>query len=576
MSRLLALLIIVLAIGSGVAVYLGPDRLGQMIGIEIAGGQRSAPNKAARPKITPAVRTQEPLFDNLGSLSWPITTSQPYAQLYFDQGLRWAYAFNHSAARRAFQEAQRQDPACAMCFWGEAYVLGPNINAPMDAQAVAPALAAIRKAMELSDDASPKERAIIEATLLRYSDRPKADQASLNKSFAAAIAKAHAAYPEDEHLAVIYVEAVMTTTPWDYWEAGGETPKPAIGPAILTIEQVLAKNPDHAGAIHFYIHLTEASNRPEAAVPYAERLVDLMPGAGHMVHMATHTFYRIGRFGESVEINKKAVLADDLYFQRVNDVSSLWRQGYHIHNIHFVVVSAFMTGDRATALEYSGRLQNAVSDNVAQNVGWIQLIKQAPYFVHAHLSAPQTILGLEDPGDGFPFVRAMWHYARGIAFARTNRLGEAGEELKAIAAVEARKDITYPEDIAPVVEGVLQIAQRVVEGRISEAQEDLEGAIRAYRLAVEIEDKLPYLEPPYWYYPVRQSLGAALMRAKQPDVAYEVFQSALDRVPNNGWALYGLMQAQRALGETADLAKTEQRFKEAWAGDPTALDLSRL
>ena len=311
-------------------------------------------------------------------------------------------------------------------------------------------------------------------------------------------------------------------------------------------------------------------------MPYAERLAELMPGAGHIVHMGAHTFYRIGRFKDSVELNKKAVRADDLYFQKVNDTNSLWRLGYHVHNIHFVVVSAFMTGDKATALEYTDRLRAAVSDNVAKDVGWIQLIKQAPFFIHAHLSTSETVLGLEDPGETFPFVRAMWHYARGIAFARLNRLGEAQEELKAVAAVEARTDIKYPDDIAPVVAGVLQIAQRVIEGRIAEAEEDLEGAIRAYRLAVEAEDKLPYLEPPYWYYPVRQSLGAALMRAKQPDVAYEVFQAALDRVPNNGWALYGLMQAQKALGETEGLAKTQARFKEAWAGDPATLDLSRL
>jgi len=331
-----------------------------------------------------------------------------------------------------------------------------------------------------------------------------------------------------------------------------------------------------AGAIHFYIHLTEASNRPEAAVPYAERLAKLVPGAGHLVHMGAHTFYRIGRFKESVALNKKAVEADDRYFDKVHDTTSLWRKGYHVHNIHFVVVSAFMTGDEATALAYARRLQGAVSDETAKNLGWIQLIKQAPYLVSAHMADPETVLAMEDPGDEFPFVRAMWHYARGVALARENRLEEARAEAAAIDKLDQRKDVTYPEDIAPVKSGVLQIARHVVEGRIADAAGDRGAAIAAYRTAVEIEDSLPYLEPPYWYFPVRQALGAALLRAEQPEVANEVFMASLDRVPNNGWALYGLLQTQRALGDADAAAETEKRFREAWAGNPEGPDLSLL
>ena len=573
MARVLGFLIgiVVIAVALG-AIYLGPAQLGELAGSIVSGNKKA---EAPREPLASA-SAREPLFEDLGTLSWPVTTKSPLAQAYFDQGLRWAYAFNHSAARRAFQEAQRQDPGCAMCVWGEAYVLGPNINTPMPKEAIAPALDAINRAKQLSGKADARENAIIDATALRYSVEPNADQAVLNKAYADALAKAHAAFPDDQNLAVLYAEAIMNTTPWDYWQADGKTPKGEIGAAIETIESVLAANRDHAGAIHFYIHLTEASTKPEAAVPHAEHLAQLMPGAGHLVHMGTHTFYRIGRFKDSVELNKKAVEADERYFAKVDDTTSMWRVGYHVHNIHFVVVSAFMTGDRATALDYAERLQGAVSNNAAENAGWIQLIKQAPYLVNAHLSEPETVLAMEDPGEAFPFVRAMWRYARGIALARSDRLDEARAEAAAIAALDQRKDITYPEDIAPAVSGVLQIARHVVEGRIAEAEGNDAAAITAYQAAVAAQDTLPYLEPPFWYYPVRQSLGAALMRADKPAEAHEVFQAALARVPNNGWALYGLMQAQKALGDEASLAETEKRFKEAWAGDPAALDMSRL
>jgi tetratricopeptide (TPR) repeat protein len=578
MLRALVLVIIALVIiGAGTVFYLGPSRLAELAESGPSGEDGSETAEPKSPIPAPAAHAaQEPLFDNLGTLSWPISTKVKLAQDYFDQGIRWTYAFNHSAARRAFREAQRQDPDCAMCYWGEAYVLGPNINAAMDADANEPALASLKKAQQAASNASPRERAIIDALSQRYSADPGADRAMLNKRYAEAMAKAHGAYPEDENLAVLNVEAVMTTTPWDYWEADGKTPKGDVGEAIALAEKVLAANPGHAGAIHLYIHLTEASKTPELAVPYAERLANLMPGAGHIVHMGAHTFYRIGRFQDSVELNKKAVDADDLYFAKIDDKGSLWRRGYHVHNIHFVVVSAFMTGDKATALEYAERLQDAVSDDVARDVGWVQLIKQAPYLVNAHLSDPETVLQIEDPGNAFPFVKSMWHYARGVAFARSNRISQAQAEAAKIAQLEQRKDVAYPEDIQPVVNGVLQIAQRVIEGRIAEAQGDWQGAAKAYRGAAEIQDTLPYLEPPYWYYPVRQTLGAALLRAGDAAQAREVFQATLERAPNNGWALFGLMQAQKALGDEASAAETQQQLEAAWSGDTASLDLSQL
>jgi len=576
MLRALVLVIIALVIiGAGAVFYLGPSRLAGLVESGPSGQDVSETAEPKSPAPAPQV-AQEPLFDNLGTLSWPISTKVKLAQDYFDQGMRWTYAFNHSAARRAFQEAQRQDPDCAMCYWGEAYVLGPNINAPMDGDANEPALAVLEKAQQAAASASPRDRAVIEALNLRYSADPDADRKQLDKQYAEAMAKVQAAHPEDENVAVLYTDAVMITTPWDYWEADGTTPKGEIGNAIAAAEKVLAANPDHVGAIHLYIHLTEASKTPERAVPHAEHLASLMPGAGHLVHMGAHTFYRIGRFQDSIELNKKAVEADDAYFAKIDDDSSAWRQGYHVHNIHFVVMSALMAGDGDTALEYVERLQDAVSGETARRIGWVQLIKQAPYFVNAHFSEPQTILAIEDPGEKFPFVRAMWHYARGVAYARSNQVAEAKAEAAKIAELEQRKDVTYPEDIQAVVPGVLQIAQRVIEGRVAEAEGDWKAAAQAYRQAVEVQDSLPYLEPPYWYYPVRQSHGAALLRAGDAEGARQVFETSLERAPNNGWALFGLMQAQKALGDEASAAETQKRFAAAWSGDAASLDLSQL
>ena len=273
---------------------------------------------------------------------------------------------------------------------------------------------------------------------------------------------------------------------------------------------MLEANPDHPGAIHLYIHLTEASTTPERAIPYAERLDKLMPAAGHLVHMGAHTFYRVGRFKDSKELNIAAVAADDRYFEKIDDTTSMWRHGYHVHNIHFVVVSAFMSGDKETAIAYAKRLTEAVSRQRAKNVGWVQLIMQAPYLMQAHLAAPQEVLALPDPETGsaengeagirLPFVQAMWRYARGVAHARLGQLDEAEAEAEAIAALDARGG-RYPDDISAAVGGVLQIAERVVRARIAEAREDWAAAIAHYSEAVERQDALPYLEPPYWYYP---------------------------------------------------------------------------
>jgi len=515
-----------------------------------------------------------PLYDNLGDLSHPITTGNERAQRYFDQGLRLTYAFNQAEALRAYRQAQREDPECAMCYWGAAYVLGPNINAPMHEASQSPAVVAIEKAKELAPNASEKEQALIEALAVRYAGAYE-NRVELDQAYADAMAEVYARFPDDQDIGVLFADAMMNTSPWDYWEADGKTTKGRVGEGIAAIEKVLDQNPDHPGAIHLYIHLTEASAAPEKAEPYADRLAALMPGAGHLVHMPAHTYYRIGRYLDSLETNIAAVEADEAYLATV-EADGIYPYGYYPHNIHFVLVSAQMAGDEEHMLWAAERLPGKIPDDVAAEIGWIQVIKPAPYFAHAQFSEPDTILAIEDPGDQFPFVKAMWHYARGVAQAAKGDLEAARTEAAQIADINASADFEMLEAWLVPARDVLTLARHVVEGRIAQAAGDHESAIREFEVAVQIQDSLPYMEPEYWYYPVRQSLGAALLEAGRADEAAEVFQTSLVDAPNNGWALWGLMQAQKAQGDEAAAAQTAQLFERAWAGDPDALDLARL
>jgi tetratricopeptide (TPR) repeat protein len=515
-----------------------------------------------------------PLWEGLGTLSYPITTDSEMAQRYFDQGLRLTYGFNHAEAYRAFKKAQALDPGCAMCFWGEAFVLGTNINAPMEGSAVQPAFVAMTNAKARAAKASGRERALIDALATRYATDPAADPAALAGAYADAMAAAHARYPDDQDIAVLFADAMMNTSPWDYWELDGRTPKGRLGEAAAALEGVLAKNPDHPGAIHMYIHLTEASATPEKAEPYADRLAALMPAAGHVVHMPAHTYYRTGRYLDSLKTNVAAVKADEAYLAQVQ-AAGAYPYGYYPHNIHFVLISAQMAGDAEHMLWAAERLDGKIPDEVAAEVGWIQAILPAPYFAHAQFSPPDVVLGLEDPGDGFPFVKAMWHYARGVAHAAKGELDAARAEAARISLINQSADFEMLLAWLVPAPDVLRIARHVLEGRIAQAEGNLDQAIQEFEVAAQIQDSLPYMEPEYWYYPVRQSLGGALLAAGRAADAEAVFRKSLIEVPNNGWALYGLMQAYQAQGDQTARVETEKLFEKAWAGSAPP-DLGRL
>ena len=351
--------------------------------------------------------TEPPLWAGLGYVTHKITTANERVQVYFDQGLRLAYAFNHGEAQRAFRKAQKLDPDCAMCFWGEALVLGPNINLPMQEDAVAPAYAAAQKAKALAGKATPREQALIGALAARYGSDPKAARAPLDAAYAAEMEKVASQFSDDDEIATLYAEAVMDLSPWDYWKPGGREPNPQSAPIVPTLERVLARNPSHPGAIHFYIHAVEASDRPKRAEPYADRLRGAIPGAGHLVHMPSHIYYRVGRYLDALEDNKTAVKVDEKYLADTNAPMGVYRMGYYPHNVHFVMASAQMAGDGQTVIAAAEKLGKLIPDEAARGIAMVQPVKAAPYFAHAQFSTPETILALPDPGDAVPYVKAI-------------------------------------------------------------------------------------------------------------------------------------------------------------------------
>lgn len=506
-----------------------------------------------------------PLYKDLGKLRIPISTRSSQAQAYFDQGVRLMFAFNHAEAARAFRAAQRFDPGCAMCYWGEALVLGPNINAPMFPEAYEPAYAASRKAASLADTVTPHEQAVILAVTQRYSASPGEDRKPLDRAYADLMGEAARRFPTHDMIQVLYAEALMDLSPWDYWQAGGTQPKGRTSEMIAALERVLAHNPNHPGAAHYYIHVVEASSTPERALPYARVLARQIPGAGHIVHMPSHIYYRLGMVKESLDANLRAVAVDERYFS-ASGSDPVYKGAYYPHNIHFVMVSALMGGDGKTALEAASKLDKSLPGELVAQFPLTQPVKAAPYFAHVQFSSPDTLVALPDPGPKLVLVQAMWHYARAVGFARKGMADQSSRDIDALARIEQTGDFQPFTAWGIPAREIVKTARHIATGRLADAQGRLPAALAAYRQAVAVQDSLPYMEPPYWYYPARQSLGVALLRSGRLDEAETVFRSALARTPSNGWALRGLMEVYRQKGDDVSLRLVQQRFQTTWLG----------
>jgi len=528
-----------------------------------------------QPQPMKAAGGDVPLYTGLGTLSFPVTTRNARAQAYMNQGMRLSFAFNHAEAQRAFQAAQKLDPDCAACFWGEALILGPNINVPMMPEANAPALAALEKAVALKDRASPKERALIEALQQRYAADAKADRKPLDEAYADAMQKVVARYPADDTIRTLYAEAAMDTQPWDYWEPGGVKSKGRGAEIVSNLETVLKRNPKHAGAIHLYIHAVEASTTPERGLAPAERLGALMPAAGHVVHMPAHIYYRVGQYRRSLDTNKLAVSVDERYFQR-SPSDPLYKSAYYPHNIHFVMVSAQMGGDGATAIDAAKKLDAAVPAELAKQFQIMEPVKAAPFTTQLQFAEPDAVLALPKPDEQLVLVRTMYHYARAVALARKKDPAAAKAETDAIAALEQKADFKPYDAWGVPAQAIVQTARLVATGRIADAAGDLDGAAKAYEDAIAIEDNLSYTEPPYWYYPVRQSLGSVRLRQGRLDDAERAFRDSLARVRNNGWAIAGLAEVYKQKGDRNGEAAAKRSYARAWFGPAGGPDLAKL
>ena len=527
---------------------------------------------AVRPNAVGAT----PLYDGLGGVDVPVTTSNPLAQKYFNQGLGFAYGFNHAAAIASFREAQRLDPGCAMCWWGEALAHGPNINAPMDAQANARAVEVLNRARALLKRATPVEQALISALARRYSPAADADRAALDAAYADAMLTAARTFPDHADLALLAAEAAMDTRPWDYWQADRRTPNPRIGEAVALVERVLQRRPNYAQAAHLYIHLMENGPDPKRAEAAADRLASpLAPRAGHLVHMPAHIYYRLGRWKDSMRVNLAAVRADEAWIAESGD-KGLVRYGYYPHNVHFIVTSAQMAGVMPTAMREAGKLAKILDPAISSQVAWVHAVNAAPFFTAAQFAPPKQILAMPRPDGRLPYAVAMRHYARALAYVQLRNRKGFDAEVGQLRALRTGHDWKGMIDQGVPAPDLLQLAETIAKARWAFASGRMNEAIGHYRKAVRIEEKVPYMEPPYWYYPVHQSLGAALYRSGRFSAAADAFSTALAKAPNNGWALYGLAATEHATGQKIRAAASTAALQRAWSGDPRWLRMDRL
>lgn len=516
-----------------------------------------------------------PLWEGLGDLHMDITAANSDAKAYFLQGLRLTMAFNHAEATRSFRAGQDADPSCAMCYWGEAFVLGPNINDGMHDENIRPAFAAASQAVALQANTTELEQALIGALAQRYAVGNDVDRVALDLAFADAMSEVAAQFPEEPTVLSLTADAIMNTQPWDYWEADGTTPRGRGGEIVGHLERALELDPKHAGAAHLYIHAVEASKTPERAEAFADMLGAQMPAAGHLVHMPSHIYYRIGRYLDSLEANRAAVAADEAFFAQVQD-EAIYRYGYYPHNVHFLLVSAQMAGVAEDALAAAEKLGAVMSDDLAEQVAWIQAIKTAPYTAHAQFSDADTILAIPEPSDRFPFVTAFWHYSQAIGHLKAGDTNAAAEQAKTIQGIVDGTDLSALEDGFVPATDLLTIAHKVITGRIAAADGRLDEAEALLREAVALQDTIPYMEPPYWYYPVRQTLARVLHEAGKLDDAEQVWRESLIDAPNNGWALYGLHKTLEEKGDAAGAEAVSGLFEQAWAGDMALLEASSL
>lgn len=514
-----------------------------------------------------------PRLQNLGTHTFPVSTRNPLAQQYINQGLNLAYAFNHAEARRAFREAARLDPELAMAYWGQALVLGPNINAMMEPNEEPQALEIMQQAKSLMMNASPREQALISALEKRYSGKTE-HRTTNDKAYAEAMQEVHQRFPDDADIAMLYVESMMDLRPWGYWMLDG-TPYEGTAEIVALTEDVLRRNPQHPGALHMYIHLIEPTSTPERAEKAADTLLNLMPGAGHMIHMASHIYQRIGRYADSMKSNQLAIAADENYITQCH-AQGLYPMVYYPHNIHFLWFAATMDGQSKIAIESAKQAAGKIDDEVLNAIPLTAIFRVTPYWALARFGHWQEIFEQPAPPSTNPFLTGSWHYVRGLAFVAMRQPLQAEQELIALRKIMKNPSLDNPLLSKNTTSTILSIAPEVLAGEIAAAHGQFDQAIAYLEKAVRLEDALVYTEPSEFHLPPRLALGAILLEAGQPTEAETVYWEDLRRNRNNGWALYGLIQALRAQKKDDQARLIEARFKKAWERADVILQASRF
>ena len=527
-----------------------------------------------------AQRAGAPLFEGMGDHHHAITTSDSLAQKYFNQGLIIDFAFNHAESVRSFKAAQNLDPSCAMCFWGEALALGPNINvtsngkAVMDEASQLAAYQAIQKALELKGGASKQEQDYIDALAPRYTADVLTERDAQDMAYADAMRELHQKYPDDDDAASLFAEALMTTMPWDYW-IDPENPRPHTEEVIAALETVLDRSPEHPMALHLYIHAVEASSSPGRAEAAADMLGDQVPGAGHLVHMPSHIFWRVGRYHDASEANVKAAAVDESYIAQCN-AQGFYPAMYYPHNIHFLWAASSMEGRSKVAIDAANRVAANVHAGVIGEFPMVEFFHTIPLLALTQFGRWDEILQQPQPAADLDYSNAIWHYVRATAFAAKGDLEAANAEREALQPLRDTDKILYLDGVFYPATQLLNIADELVQGDIAMAGGHTEAAIQHYSAAVDEQDSLPYTEPPFWYYPNRQSLGKALLAAGRPAEAEAVYRDDLEIYPHNGWSLFGLIQSLEAQGKNEEAVAMQEMFSHAWSLADVELTSSRL
>jgi hypothetical protein len=515
------------------------------------------------------------LMRGYGDLHHPVSTGNAQAQQFFDQGLRQIYAFNHDEAARSFQRAADLDRKLAMAYWGVAEALGPNYNDSASDDRFAAAHTAIHKAVDLSGSASPAEQAYIKAMELRFPADPKADRRQAAEAYHDAMREVVKQFPDDLDAATLFAESGMNLHPWGLWMVDG-TPREGTEEIVSTLESVIKRDPNHLGAIHYYIHSVEASKSPERALAGASRLAAMAPAAGHIVHMPAHVYIRTGDYAAAVKTNQEAAAVDQAYI-KASGAQGIYPMMYYSHNLHFIAMCSAMNGDYAEANKNADLLAAHVAPHV-KDMPPLEGFMTIPIAVHVRFHKWDEILKMPRPDSEMKIMTVFWHFARGMALTAKDKVSEAEAEYQVVSNAEKNtpQDVVFAMPVDNKAKDVLKIARDVLGAKIALAKKDKEGAIALLQSAVAAQDTLKYAEPEDWFFPVRESLGAALLMNGDNAGAEKVFREDLDHHPRNPRSLFGLQQALKEQKRDYDAGFVEKQFHGSWKGGNTQLSIADL